>query len=161
MEHLRRDGGEAVAVEPEDLQAAGEVGEGAGLQRRDAVVVEEPERGRVGQEAFSFCAAPGRGRGHHSQVLERQHGEGAGLDLHDVVVAEVERLQGDEGPQPLGGDPGDPVVGSENTDADAPVKQDKASCDSKRRHGNSRFPHLARGIPPPPTHTQRQTLTRW
>ncbi|TNN36606.1 hypothetical protein EYF80_053231 [Liparis tanakae] len=62
-------------------------------------------RRRVGhKEAFCFSGA-GRGRGDHSQVLERQSGEGVGFDLRDVVVAEVERLQGGEGPQPLGRDP--------------------------------------------------------
>lgn len=46
LEDLGRDGREAVAVEPENLQAAGQVGEAAGLQRRDAIVVQDPEEDR-------------------------------------------------------------------------------------------------------------------
>lgn len=51
----------------------------------------------------------------HSQVLERQHGEGGGPEVGDGVVAEVQRLQGEEGPQLLREDARDPVVCSENT----------------------------------------------
>ncbi len=57
----------------------------------------------------------------HSQVLKRQSGEGAGLYIHDVVVAEVKCFQGEEGPELLHRDPGDPVVCSENTDTIAPI----------------------------------------
>lgn len=45
LEDLGRDGGQTVAVEPENLQAARQVGEAAALQRRDAVVVQEPAGG--------------------------------------------------------------------------------------------------------------------
>lgn len=43
LEDLGWDGGQAVAVQPENLQTAGQVGEAAGLQRRDTIVVEESE----------------------------------------------------------------------------------------------------------------------
>ena len=43
LEDLGWDWGQAVAVQPENLQTAGQVGEAAGLQRRDTIVVEEPE----------------------------------------------------------------------------------------------------------------------
>lgn len=39
LEDLGRDGGEAVAVEPENLQTAGQVGEAARLKRRDPIVI--------------------------------------------------------------------------------------------------------------------------
>lgn len=42
MEILGRDGGKTVAIQPEDLQAVGQVGEAAGLKHRDTIVVEEP-----------------------------------------------------------------------------------------------------------------------
>lgn len=51
----------------------------------------------------------------HLQVLERQSGEGVRFYIHNVVVAEVECFQSVEGPELLCGDPGDPVVCSENT----------------------------------------------
>lgn len=41
-EDLGWDGGQAVAVEPEELQAAGQVGEAARLQGGDPIVVEVP-----------------------------------------------------------------------------------------------------------------------
>lgn len=43
LEDLGWDGGEAVAVEPKNLQTARQVGEAARLQWRDTVIVEEPE----------------------------------------------------------------------------------------------------------------------
>lgn len=64
----------------------------------------------------------------HSQVLERQSGEGAGLDIHNVVVAEVERFQNEEGSELLHRDPGDPVVCSENTDTHRSNKWQKTLC---------------------------------
>lgn len=53
--------------------------------------------------------------GRHSQVLEGQHGEGAGPDVANSVVAKVQRFQAQEGLQLLRGDPRDPVVSSGNT----------------------------------------------
>lgn len=44
LEDLGRDGGQTVAVETENLQTAGQVGEAARLQPRDAVVVQEAAR---------------------------------------------------------------------------------------------------------------------
>lgn len=41
LEDLGWDGGQTIAVQTEDLQTAGQVGEAARLQRRDAVVVQE------------------------------------------------------------------------------------------------------------------------
>lgn len=42
LEDLGWDVGQTIAVETENLQTAGQVGEAARLQRRDAVVVQEP-----------------------------------------------------------------------------------------------------------------------
>lgn len=42
LEDLGWDVGQAIAVETENLQTAGQVGEAACLQRRDTVVVQEP-----------------------------------------------------------------------------------------------------------------------
>lgn len=93
------------------------------------------------------------GEWRHSQVLERQSGEGDGLDLHDVVVAEVECFQGDEGPELLRQDPGDPVVCSENTDTVAPINDKNTACLTRGTHRfhvslstNTRVPQLAFGI---------------
>lgn len=47
LEDLGWDGGQTVAVEAEDLQVAGQVGEAAQLQRGDTIVVEIPEKQRV------------------------------------------------------------------------------------------------------------------
>lgn len=44
LEDLGWDGGEAVAVEPKNLQTVGQVGEAARLQWRDTIVVEQPEK---------------------------------------------------------------------------------------------------------------------
>lgn len=44
LEDLGRDGGQTIAVQTENLQTAGQVGEAARLQRRDAVVVQEAGR---------------------------------------------------------------------------------------------------------------------
>lgn len=41
LEDLGWDGGQTIAVQTEDLQTAGQVGEAARLQRRDAVAVQE------------------------------------------------------------------------------------------------------------------------
>lgn len=118
LEDLGRDGGQAVAVQTEHLQTAGQVGEAARLQRGDAVVVQEPRGQKPPSAAAQAETAPvpsrPRSRG-HSQVLERQHGEGGGPDVGDGVVAEVQRLQGEEGLQLLREDARDPVVGSGNT----------------------------------------------
>lgn len=46
LEDLGWDGGEAVAVEPENLQTAGQVGKTARLQEWDPIVVEVPETKR-------------------------------------------------------------------------------------------------------------------
>lgn len=43
LEDLGWDAGQAIAVEPESEQTAGQVGKTARLQRGDAIVVEEPE----------------------------------------------------------------------------------------------------------------------
>lgn len=142
LEDLGRDGGQTVAVEPENLQAARQVGEAAALQRRDAVVVQEPAGGSG--QGWKHVEIRGEDRDYagewrHSQVLERQSGEGAGLDLHDVVVAEVERFQGDEGPELLRRDPGDPVVCSENTDTVAPINDKNTACLTSGTHPVSRF----------------------
>lgn len=45
LEELGSYAGEPVAVEPEKLQRARQVGEAAGLQRGQPIVVEKPERG--------------------------------------------------------------------------------------------------------------------
>lgn len=42
LEDLGWDGGQTVAVQPQNLQTARQVGEAARLQRRDTVVVQEP-----------------------------------------------------------------------------------------------------------------------
>lgn len=47
LEDLGRDGGEAVTVESENLQAAGQVGEASRLQRWDTIAVEEPEKEKI------------------------------------------------------------------------------------------------------------------
>lgn len=115
LEDLGRDGGQTVAVETEDLQAAGQVGEAARLQRGDAVVVQEARAQKhASAAARRELRAELRDR-RHSQVLERQRGEGGGPDVGDGVVAEVQRLQGEEGLQLLREDAPDPVVRSENT----------------------------------------------
>lgn len=89
----------------------------------------------------------------HSQVLERQRGEGAGLDFHDVVVAEVERFQSEEGPELLHRDPGDPVVCSENIDTIAPINDKNTVYLTSGAHQfhvpsytNSQVPQLACGV---------------
>lgn len=89
----------------------------------------------------------------HSQVLERQRGEGAGLDIHDVVVAKVERFQSEEGPELLHRDPGDPVVCSENIDTIAPINDKNTVCLTSGAHQfhvpsytNSQVPQLACGV---------------
>lgn len=91
--------------------------------------------------------------GYNSQVLERQSREGAGLDVHNVVVAEVERFQSEEGPELLHRDPGDPVVCSENTDTIAPINDKNTvylTSGTHRLHvpsyTNSQVPQLACGI---------------
>lgn len=43
LEDLGWDGEEAVSIEPENLQTAGQVGKTARLQRWDTIVVEVPE----------------------------------------------------------------------------------------------------------------------
>lgn len=45
LEDLGRDGGQAVAIQPKNLQTARQVGEAARLQRRDAIVVQEAGSG--------------------------------------------------------------------------------------------------------------------
>lgn len=50
LEDLGWDGGEAVAVEPESLQTAGQVGKTACLQWWDTIVVEKPEPKRFKRE---------------------------------------------------------------------------------------------------------------
>lgn len=121
LEDLGRDGGQTVAVETENLQTAGQVGEAARLQPRDAVVVQEAARQNATNGLSQERDASGPDSIYdpptlrHSQVLERQRGEGAGPDVADGVVAEIQRFQAQEGLQLLRGDPRDPVVRSENT----------------------------------------------
>lgn len=99
LEDLGRDGGQAVAVEAENLQAAGQVGETSHLQRRDAIAVQEPE-GHENSEGGEGAAEAGAGGGRRgrddSQVPERQRRERVRLDVHDVVVAEVQCFQRDQ-----------------------------------------------------------------
>lgn len=123
LEDLGRDGGQAVAVEPQDLQRAGQVGEAARLHRGDAVVVEEPEtrRGQDGEGSTPGGRRTAWQKAESSHVSEGQSGEGARLHFHNVVVAEVQCFQGEEGPELLLGDPGDLVVCSENTDTVASI----------------------------------------
>lgn len=92
-------------------------------------------------------------RGHNSQVLKRQSREGAGLDVHNVVVAEVKRFQSEEGSELLHRDPGDPVVCSENIDTIAPINDKNTvylTSGTHRLHvpsyTNSQVPQLACGI---------------
>lgn len=115
LEDLGWDGGQTVAVQTENLQTAGQVGEAACLQRRDAVVVQEA--GKQEREGLSGTTSPldWMGGRTHSQVLERQHREGAGPDVANDIVAQVQGFQAQEGLQLLRGDPCDPVVCSENT----------------------------------------------
>lgn len=50
-----------------------------------------------------------------SQVFQRKRRKSPGANLHNIVVAKVQRLQSDQRTEPLRRDPRDPVVCSENT----------------------------------------------
>lgn len=121
LEDLGWDGGQTIAVQTENLQTAGQVGEAARLQQRDTVVVQEAGRHKRERLSGMTSSLDSMRDRRHSQVPERQHGEGAGPDVANDVVAKVQCFQAQEGLQLLRGDPPDPVVCSEKTHTAAPI----------------------------------------